>query len=61
MTSQRLLQLITGIIVSLLAVLLLGGLLKVTGFVLSLGFNTLLLLLLVAVVIRFYSILKQKR
>ena len=60
MTSQRLLQLITGIIVSLLAVLLLGGLLKVTGFVLSLGFNTLLLLLLVAVVIRFYSILKQK-
>lgn len=60
MESQKILRLITIVIVILLATLLLGGILKVASFVLSIGFNTLLALLLVAICIRFYAILKEK-
>ncbi len=61
MNAQQLLRILTVAIVTVLAVTMLGVILKVTTFVVSMGFNTILVLLLVAIVIRFYSILRQKR
>lgn len=61
MNAQRLLRILTVAIVVILAATMLGVILKVAGFVLSLGFNSILVLLLAAIAIRFYSILRQKR
>lgn len=61
MNSQSLLRVLSVAIVVLLAVLLLGGVLQIAGFVLSLGFETLLVLLLLAIGVRFYGIIKNKR
>ena len=61
MNAQQLLRVLSVAIVVMLAATMLGVIVKAAGFVLSFGFNSILVLLLVAIIVRFYSILKQKR
>lgn len=61
MQSQTVLRALVGIIVTVLALLLLGVATSVGGALLSLGFKALLVLLLVAIVVRFMTLVDHKR
>ena len=61
MQSQTVLRFLVGAIVTILAVVLLGVIAKVGGALLSLGLKLVLVLLLVAVVVRFLSLIDERR
>jgi hypothetical protein len=61
MQSHTVLRILVGAIVAILAVILLGVIAKVGGALMSLGLKLVLVLLLVAVVVRFMSLIDERR
>lgn len=60
-TLQHILRWIVVAMVLIVAVVLLTSVLKVAGFLLNIALKALLVLLIVAVVLRFFEILQQRR
>lgn len=61
MDVQVILRWIMVAIVLIVAVALFGVILKIAGFLLAYALKALLVLLLIAIVLRFFSVLQQKR
>jgi hypothetical protein len=61
MQSQNILRILVGGIITVLAVMLLGLAVNLGGALLALGVKAVLVLLLVAIVVRFMTLLDDKR
>lgn len=61
MDIQQILRWIVVAIVLIVAVVLLGALLQIAGFLLKFALRILLILFLVAIVLRFFGLVKERR
>ncbi len=61
MDIQQIIRWIVIAIMLLVAVIVLGAILNIAGFLLTFAIKALLILFVVAVVLRFFSVLKERR